>query len=392
MAIRNQVASLFGATPQQIMEAERQRQAQAVQAIRDPYQQVGTAIGVGLGRLFGGESQEVQQARQMQEAMQGVDINDPAQLRQLANTVKDFAPERALQILDRATQVEGQARDAQIDALTIDLRTTQGQAAKFELEAAEEDRPAIKEARDLTQKIKQLQLEEAQGKVTDRKEAKEKAERVKKDTVTFLQGKGLEDIATLVQDDIIDAGVGIDSWIKSQDKSLDLVERGAYTTPEGQEVIAAFDKNSNKLVAYVNNQWVAVEDATGWTKGKPTKEAKGATIKQGRTVGTKGQVFDIYNNNFDDLVDTGYFDQTGTKIADVQQITGITNIDSKQGKQELFSRAEAIRANNPGVSEREALQRALAGERVTAQTTQQPQQQAPQVDASKPNLGETKTN
>jgi len=121
MAIRNQVASLFGATPQQIMEAERQRQAQAVQAIRDPYQQVGTAIGVGLGRLFGGESQEVQQARQMQEAMQGVDINDPAQLRQLANTVKDFAPERALQILDRASQVESEARDIAIAQERLDL-------------------------------------------------------------------------------------------------------------------------------------------------------------------------------------------------------------------------------------------------------------------------------
>ena len=387
MAIRNQVASLFGATPEQIMAKQAQEQAQMVQQIRDPYQQVGTAIGVGLGRLFGGESQEVQQARQMQEALQGVDINDPAQLRQLANTIKDFAPDRALQVLDRAIQVESQARDAQIDALTMDLRTTQGKAAKFELEAAEEDRPEIKEARELATKIKRLQLQEAQGEITNRKEAKEKTEQILKDSVTFLRSKGLEDIATLVEDEILGAETGIKSWIDSQDKSLDLVERGAYTTPEGQEVIAAFDKKTNQLVTYDGNQWVPVEDATGWTKGK-AKDAQGTTIKQGRTVGTKGQVFNIYDENLDDLVDTGYFDQTGTKIKDVQKVTGIADLDSTQGKQELYSRAEAIRANNPGMSEREALERAIAGERVTTQTTQQ--QPAPPVDESKPNLGKTK--
>ena len=64
---RNTVASLFGATPQQIMaqQAERERSLLASVA-NNPYQQVGTAIGIGLGRLFGGESQEVQQARQLE--------------------------------------------------------------------------------------------------------------------------------------------------------------------------------------------------------------------------------------------------------------------------------------------------------------------------------------
>jgi len=72
MATRNQVASLFGATPEQIMAKQAQEQAQMVQQIRDPYQQVGTAIGVGLGRLFGGESQEVQEARDIQNIASSV--------------------------------------------------------------------------------------------------------------------------------------------------------------------------------------------------------------------------------------------------------------------------------------------------------------------------------
>lgn len=71
MAIRNTVASLFGATPQQIMaqQAERERSLLASVA-NNPYQQVGTAIGIGLGRLFGGESQEMTEAQQRQEEQQ----------------------------------------------------------------------------------------------------------------------------------------------------------------------------------------------------------------------------------------------------------------------------------------------------------------------------------
>jgi hypothetical protein len=386
MPTRNQVLSLFGASPEQIRAQQAQQQAQLVQQVRDPYQQTGMAIGTMLGRALGGKSPEVMQAEQMQQALQGVDINDPAQLRQLANTVKEFAPERALQILDRATQVEGQARDAQIDALTIDLRTTQGKAAKFELEAAEEDRPAIKEARELATSIKRLQLQEAQGKITDRKEAKEKADKVRQDSVTFLRRAGLEDIATLVEDEILGVETGIKSWIDSQDTSLDLVERGAYTTPDGQEVIAAFDKKTNKLVAYDGDQWVAVEDATGWTKGK-AKDATGATIKQGRTL-TK-DLIKTYDKFFDEAVDVGWFSDSA-KETEVQTATGISDITSATGKRELYRRAEQIYANNPGITEGEALQRAIAGERVTAQTTQQ--QPAPQGDEPKPDLGATKTN
>ena len=74
MAVRNQVLSLFGATPEQI----RQRQLESerdflAQMQRDPYQSAGAAIGVGLSRLFGGKSKELQEAEQRQETLQGMD-------------------------------------------------------------------------------------------------------------------------------------------------------------------------------------------------------------------------------------------------------------------------------------------------------------------------------
>ena len=106
MAVRNQVLSLFGATPEQIMQQERARQAEFLAAQRDPFQSAGAAIGVGLSRLFGGESAEMDQARQMQEAVAGIDPNNPDALRALAQSVSSFAPERALQIAAYASELE----------------------------------------------------------------------------------------------------------------------------------------------------------------------------------------------------------------------------------------------------------------------------------------------
>lgn len=106
MATRNQVLSLFGATPQQVMERQRQQQAEFMATQRDPFQSAGAAIGLGLGRLFGGKSAEMQAAEQMQKAVAGIDPNDPAALRELAQTVSTFAPERALQIAAYAGELE----------------------------------------------------------------------------------------------------------------------------------------------------------------------------------------------------------------------------------------------------------------------------------------------
>jgi hypothetical protein len=119
MATRNQVLSLFGATPQQVMERQRQQQAEFLASQRDGFQQSGAAIGLGLARLFGGKTPEMEAAEQMQAAIAGVDPNDPAALRELAQTVSSFAPERALQIAAYAGELEKSQMPATIDVPTI---------------------------------------------------------------------------------------------------------------------------------------------------------------------------------------------------------------------------------------------------------------------------------
>jgi len=106
MATRNQVLSLFGATPAQIQERQRQQQAEMILSQRDPYARTGAALGTALAGLFGAETPELAQARQMQEAVSGIDVNDPEALRALAQSVASFAPDRALQISAYAGELE----------------------------------------------------------------------------------------------------------------------------------------------------------------------------------------------------------------------------------------------------------------------------------------------
>jgi hypothetical protein len=101
------------------MERQRQQQAEFLASQRDGFQQSGAAIGLGLARLFGGKSAEMQAAEQMQQAIAGVDPNDPAALRELAQTVSQFAPERALQIAAYAGELEKSQMPATIDVPTI---------------------------------------------------------------------------------------------------------------------------------------------------------------------------------------------------------------------------------------------------------------------------------
>ena len=107
MARRNEVLSLFGATPEQIMAKERREQAAMLLQQQNPYQQVGMAIGMGLGRLFGGESQEVAEARQMQEARQGLNLMTVEGMKSAAQRLQDQGfQEQALELLDLASRKE----------------------------------------------------------------------------------------------------------------------------------------------------------------------------------------------------------------------------------------------------------------------------------------------
>jgi len=106
MATRNQVLSLFGASPEQILEQRRREQAADILKQADPFQRAGSAIGVGLARMFGGEPAEVTRQRELYSQLEGVNFENPEQMRAAAASLQNQFPDRALQLLSLAEQSE----------------------------------------------------------------------------------------------------------------------------------------------------------------------------------------------------------------------------------------------------------------------------------------------
>jgi hypothetical protein len=114
MATRQQVLSLFGATPEQIQQREREQLREFLASQRTPETIAGSAIGLGLARLFGGESADVVEARKLQGVREGLDLTTEEGMRDAARRLQEAGFEdRALQILDMADRkaTAEQARD-----------------------------------------------------------------------------------------------------------------------------------------------------------------------------------------------------------------------------------------------------------------------------------------
>ena len=323
MATRNQVLSLFGATPEQVMQRQAQEQAQALQAMQNPYQQVGAVIGTGLGRLFGGESPEVSQARQMQEALQGVDTNDPNALRSLAKTVQGFAPERSLQILDRATQLENEAS-------ADELRDLQLESAKFRLESAKGDKVQQEKAK--TSAIKM-----------------------------FKNLDGGETYSSAIESGLLSP---TDAFKAYQDsRELNITEIQNYNDGT-QEVLAGVD-NQGRLRQATPAGWQPLS-GENWVQGSIPKEGKPDTIKP--MISTVKEMEEAMIANPDVLKATEAMAQLpqATLLGFGIPFTGGTD-DEKLIliQNELIRRAREIQNNIPegsqkGINSQDAINQALA--------------------------------
>lgn len=144
MATRNQVLSLFGASPEQILEKRRQEQAAAVLQQRDPFQRAGSAVGLGLARLFGGEPAEVTRQRELYGKLEGVNFESPDQMRAAAATLASQFPDRALQLITMADSMETSQQQratseaqAQAATATAGLRGEQAKQIKDQADFVE---------------------------------------------------------------------------------------------------------------------------------------------------------------------------------------------------------------------------------------------------------------
>jgi len=383
MARRNQVLSLFGATPEQIQQQERERQSQFLAAQRDPFQSAGAAIGVGLGRLFGGKSEEVRQAEQMQQALQGVDINNPEALREVARTVQSFAPERSLQILDRATQLENQTLAREADELQVE-------AARYKLEQARTTDPLRVESLELANEYRNAQLRALSQDETDRQQALEDLETQRTNTVKFLRDNKLDDYAQLVEDQVLDPSAAIEAWNETQkDDSLNITEVGNYTIGD-RAVIGALD--TDKGIFYElspDGGWIR-RPADQVTQGKPSTDGDGDGGKPAPRV-LSDTLVKTYDTAYDNILDTAD-ESLKTAMTKEGFIFGRNELSSDE-RISLYEKADSILRNKkdyPNINTTEsALRQAITERAYGTETTVGSEEPVPTPTGTDPYAGAT---
>jgi hypothetical protein len=126
MARRDQVLSLFGASPAQVLQRIREEDRQFMSQMRTPESRVGFGLGRAIGRAFGGEDPRVAQARQRQAIAQGIQapmgtsgyFAEAAQrFQEQGMTESALAAVQQAQILRQAEQEKAQAQRAQTAAV-----------------------------------------------------------------------------------------------------------------------------------------------------------------------------------------------------------------------------------------------------------------------------------
>lgn len=131
MATRNQVLSMFGATPAQVLANQRQKQAEMIMSQRDPFAKTGAALGTALAGLFGSKTPELQRAEKLQQTLQSVNMESPDEMVQAAEVLRQAGfPSEAMQLLSRADQFRTSQVDRERSQAAIDLSEQQKAASQ----------------------------------------------------------------------------------------------------------------------------------------------------------------------------------------------------------------------------------------------------------------------
>lgn len=126
MARRDQVLSLFGATPAQVLQRIREEDRQFMSQMQTPESRVGFGLGRSIGRAFGGEDPRVAEARQRQAIGQGIQAplgtadyfaEIASRFQQQGMTDSALAAAQQAQVLRQKEQEQIQAQKARTTAV-----------------------------------------------------------------------------------------------------------------------------------------------------------------------------------------------------------------------------------------------------------------------------------
>jgi hypothetical protein len=400
MAIRSQVLSLFGATPEQVRQRELEQQQSFLRSMaNDPFQSAGAAIGLGLGRLFGGKSPEIKQA----EARQGVrtELSDALALAEQEAAQRGMAPlaQDEVSLLNRranelqtiaagfrnlgedTTEIENAALEARLNALKTkrevenealrrkasELAIKQGETqlkwakedrpmdvaqqelqfenARNNFKWATEDRPFVTEANKIQAELRKTQLASAKGSLKDAEQARQDLKKARTGAIDWLTTNNAEDYVPLVESNIFAPDKAITAALDARKLGITVKEIGPYTLADGTEVIGALT-NKGQLVQATDTGWQPLS-IQGVVQGRldGIKVEAGPVFKDDVLESALGES-PALNKIIDQYVSTpGFFERvTGIDLKDTPDTERRERVVSL-----IFQEAKRLQKQNPAL-------------------------------------------
>ena len=280
MARRDQVLSLFGASPAQILQQIRQEEQMRMAQMRSPEAKVGFGLGRAIGRAFGGEDPRVAQARQKQSLIQqGIADARQAQAqaqaqeqavldKRLGGLEGALATETGSGLLPRISPPKPRATDRFVQQAELyDRMADRLESGGFMAEAEQARTSATEQRVKGLQMQKMIREEESAVAEQQRKARERQLEASRRVTAgDILRGRGKPDMATAVEQGILPLDTLKDA-LKEPEAEYKVVGKSLVKIPPSGPPVAVFSPPPEPNTTYTLMTEQQIKDNPTLTPG-----------------------------------------------------------------------------------------------------------------------------
>ena len=246
---RSQVLSLFGATPEQVRQAELQRQQDFLAEQQSGFGKAGAGLGLALASLFGGKSPEMKQAEARQEVR--TDLGDTLALAEQEATQRGMAPltQDEVSLLNRRAN-ELQTIAAGFRNLGEDTTEIENAAIEARLNALQTKRELENEA--LRRRASELSIQQSEIDIQTAENQEQVVAKQREAAAKFLEGRGNIDLANAVRSGAVPIKTAVDSALKGTDSAV--VGESLVNKQTGEVIYSAPAKPGEKYTLLTDDE------------------------------------------------------------------------------------------------------------------------------------------
>ena len=349
MARRDQVLSLFGASPAQILQQIREEEQTRMAQMRSPEAKVGFGLGRAIGRAFGGEDPRVTQARQKQALIQQAraDVQQQraqAQAQQqamlderLGGLEGALATETGSGLLPKISPPKPKVANRFVQQAELYDRMADRLEAGGFMAEAEQARTSATEQRVKGLQMQKMVREEESAIAEEQRKAQERQLNTKRRVVAgdILRGRGKPDMATAVEQGILPLDTLKDA-LKEPEAEYKVVGKSLVKIPPSGQPVAVFSPPPEPQTKYELLTEQEVKDTPELTPGVAYQRNK----KTGEITAVTG---DAKVGQAGDYQINRYYDENGKLTTSMELIPGSKSYNDLQ---------ERIRATSQGIASR----------------------------------------